>query len=79
MSEVVKRKKAEVPEDCPRCSVAPDVRRQGSYWLLVCPNYKGVLSACKHEGWTMGTKREAIEEWNKVVHKARAAQAGAAG
>lgn len=77
MTEVVKRKKAEVPENCPKCNVAPETRRVGSYWLLACPHYKGVLSSCKNEGWTMGTKREAIEEWNKVVRKARAEQAGA--
>jgi hypothetical protein len=71
MTEPVTRKKAEVPENCPKCNVAPKVQRKGSYWLLACPNYKSVLSACSHEGCTMGTKRDAIEEWNKVVRKVR--------
>lgn len=77
MTDAVKRKKAEIPENCPKCNVAPEVRRQGSYWLLKCPNYKSIFSACKHEGWTMGTKREAIEEWNKVVRAAKASGATA--
>lgn len=77
MTEPTPRKKAETPEHCPKCNVAPEVRRKGAYWLLACPNYTGVISTCKTEGWTMGSKRDAIEQWNIVVRKIRGDSPGA--
>lgn len=49
------------PVPCPKCGKPPETGKVGSYWRTKCPT-QHLLSAVV--GHTMGTKKEAIEQWN---------------
>jgi ssDNA-binding Zn-finger/Zn-ribbon topoisomerase 1 len=67
MSDKKPRTPAPKPQDCPNCGNSPTVRHKGTRWWVRCSTYVDIFSSCQLSGHQMLTKREAVEEWNKLV------------